>query len=120
MTLIKRLTMLLLLEGVALTVLGLVYGGYWLAQSGDQLLAVLAGLSAVLAGLVLVGLSRAIGRGKAWARSPAITLNIFPLPIAFGAISAGAWWVGLLLLLLSGSVLYLFATSELRETFRER
>jgi hypothetical protein len=112
--------LLLLLEGAALAVLGVAYGGYSLSRSGDHLAATLAGLSAILAGVVLLVLARAVGRGRAWARSPAVTLNIFPLPIAFQALAAGAWWLGVPLLLLAGSVLALFATPELRAQFRER
>jgi hypothetical protein len=35
-------------------------------------------------------------------------------------LNAGVWWVAVPLVVLAGSVLYLFATPELRETFRER
>jgi hypothetical protein len=35
-------------------------------------------------------------------------------------LKAGVWWVAVPLVVLAGSVLYLFATPELRETFRER
>jgi hypothetical protein len=118
--LVRRLSLLLLLEGAALSALGLGYGGYALSRSGDHLPAELAGVAALVAGVVLLVVGRAVGQGRGWARSPAVTLNIFPLPVAFQALAAGAWWVGVPLLLLAGSVLYLFATPSLRETFRER
>jgi len=118
--LLSRLTLLLYVEAVALLALGLAYGGYSLSQPGDHTPAVLAA-AAALAGAVALGLlARAVGRGRAWARSPAVVLNVFPIPLAVTAFRGGAWWVGLPLLLLSGTVLYLFATPELREAFRER
>ena len=120
MPLVRRLSLLVLVEGAALLALGLGYGGYALSRSGDHAAAELAGVAAVVTGVLLLLLGRALGRGRAWARGPVVTLNIFPLPVAFQALGAGAWWVGVPLLLLAGSVLYLFATPELRDTFRER
>jgi hypothetical protein len=117
--LLRRLVLVLYVEAVALLVLGLVYGGYSLSRSGDHAPAVLAAAAALAAGVVLGLLARALGRGKAWARTPAVLLNVFPLPLALDAFRGGAWYVGLPLLLLAGTVLYLFATPELRETFRE-
>jgi hypothetical protein len=73
----------------------------------------------VLTGLVLLVLARGVDRGKGWARSPAVVLNIFPFPLALSAVQAGGWWAAIPMVLLAGSVLYLFATPELRETFRE-
>jgi len=117
---LRRLSLLVLVEGAALLLLGLGYGGYALSRSGDHAPAELAGAAAAVTGALLLLLGRALDRGKAWARGPVVTLNIFPLPVALQALSAGAWWVAVPLLLLAGSVLYLFATPELRDTFRER
>lgn len=119
MPLARRLALLLLLEGVVLSALGLGYGGYALSRSGDHTPAVIAGGAALVVGGVLVLLARAVDRQGRWARSPAVTLNVFPLPVALQALAGGAWWVGVPLLLLAGSVLYLFATPELRDAFRE-
>jgi len=118
--LVRRLSLLVLLEGVALLALGLGYGGYALSRSGDHAPAELAALAAVVTGALLLLLGRALGRGRGWARGPVVTLNVFPLPVAFQALAAGAWWVGVPLLLLAGSVLLLFTTKELRDTFAER
>ncbi len=76
-------------------------------------------LAAVVAGVVLVTLGRAVDGGRAWARTPSVVLNVFPLPVALTAFQGGAWWVGVPLLLLAGTALYLFATPELRERFRQ-
>ncbi len=120
MPLLRRLVLVLYVEAVALVVLGLVYGGYSLSRSGDHAPAVLAASAAVVAAVVIALLARALGRGKPWARTPAVVLNVFPLPLALDAFRGGAWYVGLPLVLLAGTVLYLFATPELREAFRER
>lgn len=117
---IRRLALLLAAESVALLVLGGWYGGLSLSREGDHTPALLAAGGALLGAVVLGVLARAVGRGLSWARTPAVVLNVFPLPIALDALQAGAWWVGLSLLLIAGAVLYLFATPELREAFRER
>ena len=103
----------------ALAVLGVVYGSVSLTDDSDRAPAELAAGAAVLAGLVLLLLARSVARRRGWARSPAVVLNLLALPVAVGAFQAGAWWVGVPVLLLAGSVLYLFATPDLREAFRE-
>ena len=120
MSLNRRLALLLALEGVLLVVLGFVYGGASLTDDSDRAPALLAAGAAVLVGVVLLLLARGVSRQRAWARSPAVVLNLLPLPVALGAFQAGAWWAGVPLVLLAGSVLYLFATPELREVYRER
>jgi hypothetical protein len=117
--LLRRLTLLLALEGLLLVLLGLGYGGASLTDESDRAAAELAAAGAVLAGVVLLLLARAVDRRRAWARSPAVVLNVLPLPIALGVLQAGVWWVGVPMLLLAGAVLYLFATPDLRALFRE-
>jgi hypothetical protein len=118
-SLLRRLVLLLALEGVLLVLLGAVYGVVSLSDDSDRAPAELAAASAVLVGAVLLVLARGVGRERGWARSPAVVLNLLPLPVAVGAFQGGAWWAGLPMLLLAGSVLYLFATPELRALFRE-
>ncbi len=123
MPLLRRLSLLLGLEGVALVVLGIGYGVASLDDSGpgtDPLPAQLAAGTAIVTGAVLVLLARAAGEARSWSRAPAITLNIFPFPVALGIFQAGVWWVATPMIVLAGSVLYLFATPELRVLFRER
>jgi hypothetical protein len=99
--------------------LGLWYGVVSLGDRSERAPAELEAGAAVVTGLVLLLLARGVDRGKGWARSPAVVLNVFPLPIALTLFSAGLWYVSLLLVALSGTVLYLFATPTLRDTFRE-
>jgi hypothetical protein len=117
--LLRRLSLLLALEGVLLVLLGIGYGVASLTDRSQRAPAELAAAGAVLAGVALLLLARGVDRGRGWARTPAVVLNLFPLPVAVGALQAGAWWVGLPVLLLAGTVLYLFATPDLRALFRE-
>ncbi|MGB8649234.1 MAG: hypothetical protein WCD35_01095 [Mycobacteriales bacterium] len=120
MPLSRRLALLLALEGVALVALGIGYGVAGLSDSSERAPTELAAAAAVLTGLVLVLLARATDRLRPWSRSPAVVLNVFPFPVALGLLQAGLWWVALPMLLVAGSVLYLYATPELRLVFRER
>lgn len=119
MPLLRRLALLLALEGLLLVLLGIGYGAASLTDDSNRVAAELAAGGAVLAGVALLLLARAVDRQRGWARSPAVVLNVLPLPVALGVLQAGAWWVGLPMLLLAGSVLYLFATPDLRELFRQ-
>lgn len=118
-SLVRRLALLLALEGVLLVVLGIGYGVASLTDTSERAPAELAAASALAVGLLLLVLARAVDRTRGWARSPAVVLNVFPLPVAMGVLQAGVWWVGLPMLVLAGAVLYLFATPELRAAFRE-
>jgi hypothetical protein len=118
--LLRILALLLGVEGVALGLLGLGYGVAGLSDASNRAPTALAAAFAILTGLVLLVLARAVDRGRPWARSPAVVLNVFPFPIALGVLQSGAWWAALPLVGLAGAVLYLFATPELRLVFRER
>ena len=117
--LVRRLALLLALEGLLLVALGVGYGIASLTDASERAPAELAAASAVVAGFVLLLLARAVDRQRGWARSPAVVLNVLPLPVAVGVLQAGVWWIGGPMVLLAGSVLYLFATPELRDAFRE-
>ena len=119
MPLLRRLSLLLALEGLALALLGIGYGVASLSDSSERAPAELAAAAAVLAGLVLLVLARAADRSRPWSRSPAVVLNVFPFPVALGLLQAGVWWVAVPMVLLAGAVLYLYATPELRQLFRE-
>ena len=120
MPLLRRLTSLLWVEAAALVGLGLGYGGSSASRDGDHRPAVLAAVGALRAGVAQAVCARALGRGRSWARSPAVVLNIFPLPLALGAVRAGAGGGGGPRVVLAGALQYQFATPELREELRER
>jgi hypothetical protein len=120
MPLVRRLALLLAVEGVLLVGVGVVYAVVG-ASSGDDALPIeLAAAFAAVAGLVLLGLARATDQQRSWARAPSIVLNVFPFPLALSLLQAGVWWVAVPMALLAGTTLYLWATPELRTTFRER
>ena len=110
MPLVRRLALLLALEGVALVGVGVAD----LVAGGSTTPTRVAGVSAVVTGLVFVLLGVAVERRRSWARSPAIVLNVLPLPIAAGAFSSGAWYVGLPLSVLAGTALYLLFHADTR------
>jgi hypothetical protein len=120
MTLVRRLALLLALEGVLGVGVGVGYAIVGASSRDDTLPIELAAGFAVVIGLVLLTLARATDRSRPWARSPAIVLNVFPFPLGLTLLQAGIWWVALPMALLAGTTLYLWATPELREMFRER
>jgi hypothetical protein len=116
--LLRRLSLLLALEGVLLSAVGCAYGAVSADATTDRAPAALAAGAAVVTGLILLALARAVDRARPWARSPAVVLNVFPFPLALSAVQGGGWWAAVPMVLLAGSVLYLFATPELRLAFR--
>lgn len=116
----RRAAALLALEGVALTAVGVGYAVPGESANGDRSALLFTAVSAVVGGLVLLLLGWAVDRARPWARTPAVVLNVFPLPVAATAFQGGVWEVGVPLVLLAGTALYLFATPELRSLFRER
>ena len=83
--------------------LGIGYGVASLSDTSERAPAELAAAASVLAGVVLLVLARAADHGKAWSRSPAIVLNVFPLPVALGVLQAGVWWVAVPMVVLAGA-----------------
>ena len=120
MPLTRRLALVLALEGIALAGLGAWYGIVSLGDRSERAPSLLEAGTAVLTGVVLLLLARGVDRGRGWARTPAVLLNVFPFPVALTLVNAGRWYVALPLVVVAGTVLYLFATPELRERFRER
>jgi hypothetical protein len=99
---------LLAVEGVALATLGAV--GALVATSDDRAGAVGIAAVAVAAGLVLVLLGRAVGRQRAWARTPSVVLQLLALPVGADQARSGVWLAAGPVLLLAGATLYhLFA-----------
>lgn len=120
MPLVRRLALLLGLEGVLLIGVGIGYGVVGAGSKADTLPIELAAGFAVVVGLLLLKLAQATDRVRPWARAPAVLLNVFPFPLGLTLLQAGIWWVAVPLVVLAGTVLYLWATEPLRELFRER
>ena len=115
---LRRVTLVLALEGALLLAVAAAFGLVTLRSDADKGAPGAEAASAAVAGLLLLILARAVGRGKRWARGPAVTLNLIAVPVAVYAFQGGAWYVGLPVILLAGAVLYLLGTPELREPSR--
>lgn len=111
--------MLVAVEGVALAVLGVGYAGAGLV--GDPFSrtgTALAGAGALLTGVLLLLVARAVGRRQTWARSPAVVTQLLALPVGVGLAQGGVWPAAGPVLGLAAAVLYQFATPEARLAFR--
>jgi hypothetical protein len=111
---------LLALEGAALVVLGLVYGALSAAGEPESLAgAELAAGFAVVAGLLLLVVARAVSRLRGWSRSPALVTQVLMLPVGYGLAQGRVWAAAVPVLGLAVAVLYAFATAPAREAFRD-
>ena len=103
----QRASWLLLVEGAALTVIGLVDGVATVVGDPDDRAASLGvALFAVAGGLLLLGLGRAVGRGRGWARTPAIVLQLLAFPVGTGLAQGRVWAAAVPVFLLAGATLY--------------
>jgi hypothetical protein len=106
-TAVRRGAVLLAVEGVALLVLGIAFTIATASGSPDN-----RGLSYGLAGFALAGgavlllLSRAVGRQRGWARSPAVVLQLLAGPVGIGLLQGGHWLAGVPILLLAAATIW--------------
>ena len=116
---VTRAAVLVAVEGVALTLLGLGYGAAGvLGDPFDRAATLLEAAFAVLVGVLVVLVARGLARTAGWARSPAVVLQLLALPVGVGLVQGQVWYAAVPVLLLAGSVLYLLATPEARLAFR--
>jgi hypothetical protein len=107
-------------EGAALVLLGLVYGGAGVVRDPfDRSATLLEAAMAVLAGLLVLLVARGLGEHRGWARSPAVVVQLLALPVGYGLVQGRVWAAAVPVLLLALSVLYLLMTAEARLAFRE-
>ena len=117
---VRRIAQLLLAEGVALVVLGVVYAVVSATGTVENRLgAELAAAFVVLLGGMVVLLARATGAGRTWPRSPAVVVNIIALPVGLGLLQGHLYLAGVVVLLPALAALYLYATPEARAALRE-
>jgi hypothetical protein len=112
---LRVLIALVVLEGLGLVALGVVEG-----VAGRNAPSLTAAAFAVLVGFVLLLLARVLSRGRPWARGPVVALNLFPVLLGVPLVTAGTWWVGVPLVMLGASVLWLFTRPDLRARYAER
>jgi hypothetical protein len=108
---VRRCAALLLVEGVALLVVGVVDGvATAVGSPTDRGLSYTVASFALAGGGVLLLLARAIDRRKGWARSPAVVLQLLALPVGVGLAQGGVWLAAVPVLLLAATTLWqLFA-----------
>ncbi len=117
---VARAAVVVAVEGLALCVLGLVYGvAGVLRDPFDRTATLLEAGLAVLAGVLLLLVARGLGEQRGWARSPAVVVQLLALPVGVGLVQGRIWVAAVPVLLLAVSVLYLLMTAEAREAFRE-
>ena len=118
---VRVASLLLLLEGAAITVVGTGYGAAAvLGEPLDRTGTLLEASMAVALGVAVLLLARGVGRVRGWARSAAVTVQLLALPVGFGALQSGVWWLAAVVLGLAGAVLYQLATPDARLAFREQ
>ncbi len=111
---------LLAVEGLALVLLGLVYGGAGVVGDPfDRTATLLEAALAVLAGVLVLLVARGIAEVRGWARSPAVVVQLLALPVGYGLVQGRVWLAAVPVLLLAGTVLFLLFTAEARFAFRD-
>ena len=116
---VARAALLVAVEGLALTGLGVAYGvAGVVGDPFDRTATLLEAAFAVATGVLVLLVARALAQVRGWARSPAVVLQLLALPVGVGLVQGQVWLAAVPVLLLAGSVLYLLATPEARLAFR--
>ncbi|MEO6206042.1 MAG: hypothetical protein ABIO67_11770 [Mycobacteriales bacterium] len=105
---VRRAAGLLSVEAVLLGALGLL-DAVATVRSDEQIdrtAAIGFAASAVLVALVVMVLSRAVLRGRGWARTPALVLQVLALPVGTDQVLGGVWLTGSAVLLIAGATGY--------------
>ncbi|HSR24153.1 MAG TPA: hypothetical protein VLW53_11420, partial [Candidatus Eisenbacteria bacterium] len=92
---LRGVAVLVALQGVGLLVAAGFYAVELLvATVSDAGRAAVTAVLALLAAAELILVARGLARGRRWARSPALVTNVILLPVAFGLLQGGVWYVG--------------------------
>ena len=103
----RRASLLLMGEGAALLVVGVVDGIATVAgEPEDRAASLGVAAFAVAGGVLLALLGRAVGRARGWARTPALVLQLLAFPVATGLAQGGVWAAAVPLFLLAGATSY--------------
>ena len=101
---VRRAASLLVTEGAALALLGVVAAA--VADQDDRAAGLATAAFAVLGGGLLALLARALTRGRGWARTPAIVLQLLAFPVGTDQLRGGAYVAGAVVLLVAGATLF--------------
>jgi hypothetical protein len=116
---VARAALLVAVEGVALTVLGVAYGvAGAVGEPFDRTATLVEAAFAVVGGVLVLLVARGLARVRGWSRSPAVVVQLLALPVGVGLVQGQVWTAAVPVLLLAGSVLYWLATPEARLAFR--
>ena len=117
---VRTVAALVALEGVALIVIGVVYGAAGLlGEPFDRTATLLEAALAVLAGVLLLLVARGLSRTAGWARSPAVVAQLLALPVGVGLAQGGVWWAAVPVLALAAAVLYALARPQARAAWAD-
>ena len=118
---VRRAAALVALEGLGLVGVGTVYAVAGLVgQPEDRVGTELGAVLAVAVGLLLLGVARGLDRQRAWSRSPAVTVQLFALPVGYGLAQGRVWVAAAVVLGLAVAVLLALASPEARLAFDGR
>ena len=113
-----RAAALVAVEGVALVVLGVVYGAAGLlGEPYDRVATLLEAGLAVLVGGLALAVARGLARAAGWARSPAVVLQLLAFPVGVGLLQGRVWFAAAPVLLLAAGVLFSLAAPQARSAF---
>ena len=116
----SRAALLVALEGVVLTLLGLGYGVAGLVGDPfDRAATLLEAAFTAVAGVLVLLVARGLRRVAGWARSPAVVVQLLALPVGVGLVQGRVWVAAVPVLVLLLAVLYLLMTAEARLAFRD-
>lgn len=110
---LPRMARILILgEGVALLLLGLVLAVLTLLERPERLGAALFEVVAAMGvGVLFILASSRVGRSVHW-RSPVLLLNLIAVPVAVSLAQSGQWWLALPVGLIAVAVLVLLARRQ--------
>ncbi|CAA9343835.1 MAG: hypothetical protein AVDCRST_MAG07-2559 [uncultured Frankineae bacterium] len=116
---VARAAALVALEGVALAVLGTVYGvAGVVGEPLDRTATLIEAGFAVVAGVLLLLVARGLARVRGWSRAPAVVAQLLALPVGVGLVQGRVWVAAVPVLLLALGVLQALTTPQARRAFR--
>ena len=99
-----RAGVLLVVEGAVLALVGLLAAV--LAEPDDRSTATATAAFAVVGGVILALLGKAMLRGAGWARTPSIVLQLLAFPVGTDLARGQVWVAAVPVLLLAGATTY--------------
>ena len=116
----RRAALLVALQGALLVAGGLAYAvAGLLGDPSDRLGAAVGALLIAGLGALVLLVARALDRTRRWARSPAVVVQLFSLPVGFQLTQTRFWPAGAVALVLAVAVLLQLAAPDARVAFED-